>query len=379
MIGIYKNFRKNIFAVTLLSIICESAIAENEIVLNKHDLAIIDKRVHESFEYSGLICNDNNLENAIYKVLQSITRSDDVKYQIKLLNNSDLNAFSLSDGTIYISIAMLGLIDNEAQLAYLLAHEMSHIELDHHRKFKYELHEQTLKATKNQIVASLFGVIISAYDQFKIPLAGFSRLQEYETDSLALEKIVKSGYNGWDASELFLSMFNWMEHKEKKIDVKYATHPQFKYRYEKCKIILKNLQPDPGRSIKGEFTYHSLMQPYYNVISNLLLSTNAVRELYWMLNLKMTKSTNVSEWHYLRGKIFELYHPVDSFSTGIDNLNKSAESTLLSAKSYRETGYFYLKNNMMDSAHFYLKKYLDLDRDASDASIVKYYLGQKND
>jgi hypothetical protein len=40
-------------------------------------------------------------------------------------------AYTLSTGTIYISTGLVSLLDNEAQLAYVLAHEMAHVQLDH--------------------------------------------------------------------------------------------------------------------------------------------------------------------------------------------------------------------------------------------------------
>jgi hypothetical protein len=42
-------------------------------------------------------------------------------------------AYTLSTGTIYISTGLVSLLDNEAQLAFVLAHEMAHVQLDHWR------------------------------------------------------------------------------------------------------------------------------------------------------------------------------------------------------------------------------------------------------
>jgi hypothetical protein len=40
-------------------------------------------------------------------------------------------AETLSTGTIYVSTGLVSLLDNESQLAYVLAHEMAHVQLDH--------------------------------------------------------------------------------------------------------------------------------------------------------------------------------------------------------------------------------------------------------
>ena len=47
-----------------------------------------------------------------------------VRYQV--LNSPDLNAFALGNGSIYINSGMLARLDNEAQLATILAHEVTH-------------------------------------------------------------------------------------------------------------------------------------------------------------------------------------------------------------------------------------------------------------
>jgi len=52
-------------------------------------------------------------------------------YAFKVTLNPIPEARSLSTGTIYVSSGLLSLIDNEAQLAYILGHEIGHIEKDH--------------------------------------------------------------------------------------------------------------------------------------------------------------------------------------------------------------------------------------------------------
>jgi len=49
----------------------------------------------------------------------------------QVLLNPIPEARSLSTGTVYISSGLLSLIDNEAQLAYILGHEIAHVEKDH--------------------------------------------------------------------------------------------------------------------------------------------------------------------------------------------------------------------------------------------------------
>lgn len=52
-------------------------------------------------------------------------------YAFKITLNPVPEARSLSTGTVYVSTGMLSLVDNEAQLAYILGHEIGHVESEH--------------------------------------------------------------------------------------------------------------------------------------------------------------------------------------------------------------------------------------------------------
>ena len=69
------------------------------------------------------------------------------------------DARSLSTGTIYVSTGLLSLVDNEAQLAYILAHEVAHVERDHWRDdvvVAKWIEDETKSAEKK---GSIFGAI----------------------------------------------------------------------------------------------------------------------------------------------------------------------------------------------------------------------------
>jgi Zn-dependent protease with chaperone function len=71
-------------------------------------------------------------------------------------------AETLSTGTIYISTGLVSLLDNEAQLAYVLAHEMAHVQLDHW-KLKSTLYlAQEEFAQKEGRKRTLIGAVIGA-------------------------------------------------------------------------------------------------------------------------------------------------------------------------------------------------------------------------
>ena len=76
---------------------------------------------------------DNKLvADYINRVGQRLVAVDsDRLFAFRLLADPIPFAYTLSTGTIYISTGLVSLLDNEAQLAYVLAHEMAHVQFDH--------------------------------------------------------------------------------------------------------------------------------------------------------------------------------------------------------------------------------------------------------
>jgi predicted Zn-dependent protease len=76
---------------------------------------------------------DNPLaQDYVNRVGQSLVPAgSDKLYAFKIMLNPVPEARSLSTGTIYVSTGLLASIDNEAQLAYVLGHEIAHVEKEH--------------------------------------------------------------------------------------------------------------------------------------------------------------------------------------------------------------------------------------------------------
>src|SRR5690349_4388086 len=88
------------------------------------------------------------------KKLQGVIPADrNWPYQFHVIQASDINAFALPGGPIFVNIGTITAADNEAELAGVLAHEMSHVYMQHSAK-------QAPKATWAQIIAGLGSAVL---------------------------------------------------------------------------------------------------------------------------------------------------------------------------------------------------------------------------
>ena len=108
---------------------------------------------------------------------------DDFEYEFYVVQDSNLNAFALPGGKIFINTGAILGTESEAELAGLLAHEIAHAVFSHGYQ---RVAQQNLGATISQVIPieSFFRFITSAY----------SRSQEKQSDILGTKVIASTGY-----------------------------------------------------------------------------------------------------------------------------------------------------------------------------------------
>jgi predicted Zn-dependent protease len=132
----------------------------------------------------------------------------ELKFTFTVLNSDITNAFALPGGYIYVSRGLLSLASNEAELAGVLGHEIGHVTARHTAQ-RYS------RAVATGIAATAVGVLESIFlgtnvvgqvgaQAGQLYLAGYSRDQELEADTLGVRYLGKTGYTP-DAMSSFLA------------------------------------------------------------------------------------------------------------------------------------------------------------------------------
>src|SRR5438270_10555451 len=127
-------------------------------------------------------------------------------YYFKVLNESDINAFALPGGPMYVNRGMIQAAHNEGEMAGVMAHELSHVALRHGTA-------QATKAQKYAIgagVAGILGTILGgpglgqlAQAPFAVYFLKFSREYETEADLLGARIMANAGYDPRDLANMF--------------------------------------------------------------------------------------------------------------------------------------------------------------------------------
>ena len=129
-------------------------------------------------------------------------------YRFKWVNASDLNAFALPGGPMYVNRGMLEAAQNEGELAGVMAHEISHVALRH--ATAQATKQSSAKNTLGTIGLILGGAILggNAGAQLGAGVAGlwslkYSREYESQADALGARIMADAGYDPRDLANVF--------------------------------------------------------------------------------------------------------------------------------------------------------------------------------
>jgi len=139
-------------------------------------------------------------------VLANVSQRPDLPYQFKVVNDSTPNTFALPGGFVAISRGLLAALENEAQLAAVLGHELGHVTARHSVQAMQSGSLLGLGMAVLGGVAGQGGYAVAAQQAGQLA-AGllentYSREQERESDRLGVDYLVLAGYDPQGAVHL---------------------------------------------------------------------------------------------------------------------------------------------------------------------------------
>jgi hypothetical protein len=134
-----------------------------------------------------------------------------IEFRFFVVEDPEINAASMPDGTLLINTALLGAIDNEAQLAFILSHEMAHVLQVHYRREVEETRGSRVGLTIAGLAASAFignAGLFMAQIGIASAVNGHQRELENQADRLGLQNVIEHGFDPREAANFSRIIIN---------------------------------------------------------------------------------------------------------------------------------------------------------------------------
>lgn len=172
----------------------------------EQEIALGTEAMPELIEGYGGALPDPQITGYVENIGRTLADKTELDYpslpwEFTTLNSDIINAFALPGGKVFISRGLLAKMDNEAQLAGVLGHEVGHVTARHANDMVTRQILLTGIAIGGAVVAGTSsdravqvgaGVVVGASGIFAL---SFSRDQEIEADKLGLRYMTHAGYD----------------------------------------------------------------------------------------------------------------------------------------------------------------------------------------
>jgi predicted Zn-dependent protease len=198
-------------------------------------------------EKSVKFINDPTVTEYVNRIAQNLVKNSDAKvpFTIKVIDSDEVNAMALPGGFMYVNSGLILTADDEAEMAGVIAHEISHVAAHHAVREQTRMNYAQLGTIPLIFIGGWTGYGIYEAAQIGIPLTflQFSRGFEAQADFLGVQYMYRAGYD----PQAFVTIFEKLENLEKTkpnlISKAFSSHPQTPDRIEATQKEIATLLP----------------------------------------------------------------------------------------------------------------------------------------
>ena len=204
-------------------------------------------RLERQLRTSGALVNDPALNDYLKGVVCRLVPQECESIRIYVVQTPYFNASMAPNGTMQVWTGLLLRAESEAQLAYVLGHEIGHYQRRHTVQLWRDLRTKANAAMVFSVLTAGAGVgVLGLLGQLAAlgSVLAFSRDNEREADDIGVELMAKAGYDQREAARIWEAL-----EKERKAAetsrpfVFFATHPPTDERIEALRALASKASP----------------------------------------------------------------------------------------------------------------------------------------
>ncbi len=367
-------------------------------------------------EKSGKVYDDPLLEEYLGRIgdrllPEEVKQAGGPGFRFTVFRDPSLNAFAMPNGRVYVHTGLLARVENEAQLATVLGHELTHVTSRDALRFQRDATNKMIALNVLAIAASI-GVAVAAGKQAQhgnvvgaavlsqtanailglgLQLAalaainGYGRDIERQADEEGLARMVKAGYDPKQAPRVYQLLKKDGGDPSRLENFFFGNHPRLDERIETTGALLASRY-----TAEAQAPDRIVDTPEFNLRIRTVVRENAALDLRaGRFNLAKSQLDRVLAItprdpvaHLYYGDLFRIQSQraralADKESLvrrAIDEYTEAARLDPTYPDPFRQLGFLHYQQEERDRAREAFQTYLRLKPDAPDARRIKEYL-----
>ena len=326
-------------------------------------------REEKRLRRSPLVVRDPALGAYLHELVCRLSGEHCADVRVHVVRTAQFNASMAPNGLMQVWSGLLLRVDNEAQLAAVLGHEIGHY-LERHVV-------ERLRDLKNKSAAAMFvsmfglpgalaglGIAASAY--------GFSREQETRADKLGMQLLRRAGYDGREFPRVWDNLLAELKvtggDDVGKRSVLFATHPPAGDRRD----ALLQIAGEGGKL--GVDELERVVAPHRMEWLQEEIRRGQFEESLELFNRKLQQRPDDPHFLFARGEIRRLRNTDEDLPPALADLQRGAAVLKAPPEVFRSLGLLHKRREEPALAADAFDKYLVLAPEAGDAGLIKTYL-----
>ena len=304
--------------------------------------------------------------------------------RVYVIRVPDFNASMMPNGVMQVWTGLLLRAQNEAQLAYVIGHEVGHYLRRHTLKRMIDIRAKTDALVFIQLAVGAAGAAsgvnysyIGDIAQFATlaSLSAYSRDYERESDDVGFRLLVEGGYDPYQAAPVWTQLMEEIEATGESMDrsIFFATHPAPTERVETLERLASE---SVTKGDSHEQRYLAAILPIRGSLFRDELRSRRFDRLQVVLDHHFKSGANVGELHYIQGELYRLRREDGDEALAIAAYRQALTGEGAPPEAYRDLGLMLMKKQQTGEALDHLRAYLAAAPEAEDQAMVLSYISQ---
>jgi len=335
------------------------------------------ERSEQRLATSGRLVRDPALNEYVRGIVCRLAADYCADIRVYVVRAAGFNASMAPNGYMSVWTGLLLRAENEAQVAFVLGHELEHYLKRHSLNQWRDLRAKTDALVFFQIATAVAGVAPLGYVA-QIAVLGsyfsFSREQERAADGGGLKRMVAAGYDPRAAPSIWNRL---IEEKDASDDYErplifFSTHPASEER-EKT-LAARAAEIDSAGKTLGESEFQAVTASYRNDWLRDEIRQRDFGRLEVVLDHLAANGTDPALVFYYRGELYRLRGAEDDADKAIEAYTAAIDTGGAPPEAHRALGLVYWAEDRPAAARAALERYLASRPGAEDRTMIEYYL-----